>query len=291
MGANNIDLQDLSKYEVLDYLPFGVSIQNRNFQILYENKKMEELLGRHFGKQCYTRWEHLSTYDQSQCDDCPQKVMKTDKKKHKIFRKTLSKHGEEIFLEITHIPILSGSTYDRYLEIVEDVTHDEKTKSLLMEDVYSMEKIHLGFVKFGNTGGEYIISEELNFLKTLVSTFFQQLSIYWFTAIGQGELWPSGFYGPLPCLDYTEYSSLAFPFRLASEGLTDTRLKGKDLVLLMIITPRYNTSLFEKRDALIDFFTSELSSIQGIEELEDGNILETLKGRFLTYIRQINDID
>ena len=41
---------------ILDELPFGISVQDTNHTVLYENKKVKELLGTYLGKKCFKRW-------------------------------------------------------------------------------------------------------------------------------------------------------------------------------------------------------------------------------------------
>ena len=44
---------------ILDELPYGISVQDTNHIVLYENKKVKELVGTYMGKQCFKRWTYI----------------------------------------------------------------------------------------------------------------------------------------------------------------------------------------------------------------------------------------
>jgi len=92
---------------ILDKLPFGISVQTPDRQIIYENKTVKELVGTYLFRQCYNRWHYLPERRDKPCPDCPAIIGFQDKSEHRIFRKTSNENGDDLFLEIQFIPILN----------------------------------------------------------------------------------------------------------------------------------------------------------------------------------------
>jgi len=44
---------------ILDFLPFGVTVQRADYTIIYENRTIKDLIGSYLGKKCYTRWKFI----------------------------------------------------------------------------------------------------------------------------------------------------------------------------------------------------------------------------------------
>ena len=124
-----------SPKEILDILPYGISIQTIEYKVLYENKAMTDLVGHYMGKKCFTRWSYLPDYNDAACKDCPLQWSLKDNKVHVIVRKLLDKKGNDLYIEITHIPILNDdSEFTQFIEIVKNVTDNEEAKLLILED-------------------------------------------------------------------------------------------------------------------------------------------------------------
>ncbi|MBA7541211.1 hypothetical protein ES705_33518 [subsurface metagenome] len=64
---------------ILDELPYGISVQDTNRTILYENKKVKELLGTYMGTQCFKRWTYIPGEGQNPCQDCMMSLIIKDK--------------------------------------------------------------------------------------------------------------------------------------------------------------------------------------------------------------------
>ncbi|TFG35729.1 MAG: histidine kinase, partial [Desulfobacterales bacterium] len=52
---------------LLDAAGDGISIKDKNFTILYQNRVHIDMLGKHFGKQCYQAYAKNDTV----CPGCP----------------------------------------------------------------------------------------------------------------------------------------------------------------------------------------------------------------------------
>jgi len=129
------DIDDLvveGSYQwILDELPFGVSVQTVNREILYENETMKELVGSYISRHCFNRWHYLPGKGDEACKDCPATIGFKDGKSHKVFRKTQDKNGEDIFIEIQFLPVKNeDQEIDKFIEIITNVSLLDKAKVL-----------------------------------------------------------------------------------------------------------------------------------------------------------------
>ena len=153
------DIIEESNFEwVLDELPFGVSIQTINRQILYENEAVKDLVGSYVYRYCFNRWHYLPGKGNEPCSDCPATIGFEDGKSHKVFRKTQNSNGEDLFIEIQFLPIFDeDNKISKFVEIINNVTLLDKAKVLAMTSIEDITNaVQFSFVKFGETGGEII---------------------------------------------------------------------------------------------------------------------------------------
>ena len=59
MEKDSVKLADENFRQILDKLPFGISVQTKDREIIYENTKVKELVGSFLYRQCYNRWHYL----------------------------------------------------------------------------------------------------------------------------------------------------------------------------------------------------------------------------------------
>ncbi|MHA2250299.1 MAG: PAS domain-containing protein [Candidatus Kariarchaeaceae archaeon] len=280
----------LSK-QILDMLPYAISVQSKDRVVLFENKKMIELFGTKQGQLCYTRWNYLLDYEDKPCEACPGHATLIDKEEHSLFRKAITKHNEDIFLEITHIPVLNQEgDLIQYIEIIKDITTREMSRLTSLEyrsQQLLREEIKLSVIRFGDLGGELVVSDELDLIGEMhPNIFFMKMGAYWFTAIGQGHNWSEGLYGPLPVLDILDYDSIAYSFRLQSKKLEDPRLKGEDLLMLMILVHKDKTQYFSKRELISKFLSDYFNKFIEVEDLTDETLTE-LRNEFIPFLRDL----
>ena len=148
------NFSDFKNFEViLDSLPFGISVQNINRTVLYENQMAKNLTGSFKLRNCFNRWEHLPDEGDHVCKDCPATISLLDKNPHKIFRKTLSKNSEELFLEIQVVPILEkDGSINNYVEILTDISKLESAKVLINKPAETLvNELQLSFSKYGTS--------------------------------------------------------------------------------------------------------------------------------------------
>ncbi len=83
----------------------GISIQDRDFKVLYQNEKHKKLIGSHVGEYCYEVYEKRS----SVCAGCPVASSFADGKVHTVERQGRTDDGRPIFVEITTSPLRDAS--------------------------------------------------------------------------------------------------------------------------------------------------------------------------------------
>jgi hypothetical protein len=266
------NIEDYNNFElILNALPFGISVQNLDRTVLYENQKAIDLTGSFKLRHCFTRWKHLPDEGDAICKDCPATISLIDKSAHKIFRKTLSKDSKELFLEIQVIPILEkDGGISKYVEILRDVTESESAKILVDKPISTLlDQLEFSISRYGKTGGEIVFNDNLSFFTQKISEYIQKLTMFTYIGVFQNNFSQEGLFGPLPVLDVPEKSMMVCSFRLNSKNVTDPRKEGMEPCLLMIFFDRNNYFMFEKRNMLLEFLNNEISKISFLEDLDD----------------------
>jgi hypothetical protein len=91
----------LSNQEIIEAFGYAVSLQDKNFKIIYQNKMAKKIIGNHIGKFCYQVFEHTD----SVCDNCPLALSYKDGKVHTVEKR--NPHKQELVFEITSSVIKS----------------------------------------------------------------------------------------------------------------------------------------------------------------------------------------
>jgi signal transduction histidine kinase/CheY-like chemotaxis protein len=111
----------------------GISIQDRGFKILFQNRINKDLIGDHAGKLCYVAYENKEAL----CDGCPVNNAFRDGKVHRAERTITLNNGIRV-LEITASPLRdSEGEIIAGIELVRDVTE----KKRLQEEALKSEKL------------------------------------------------------------------------------------------------------------------------------------------------------
>jgi len=162
---------------ILNALPFGLSVQNKKRIILYENDKCKELTGSFKSHHCFGRWKYITGEGEAICQDCPAIVTLVDGIKHKVFRKTVNRAFEDLYLEIQSIPVLeSDGSINKYIEIINDVSSNEKVKSLVNKPFSAfIDELQFSISIYGKTGGEILLRDKLDFFSDPI-LYIQKLS-------------------------------------------------------------------------------------------------------------------
>ncbi len=115
---------------VVDAIEYGLSIQDRDYNILYQSQPMVKTSGYHLGEKCYRAY---SARDKV-CDDCPVGKAFKDGKSHTLERKVVTPQGKVIFLEHTASPVRDAEgEIVSCLEVTRNITERKKAEEALRE--------------------------------------------------------------------------------------------------------------------------------------------------------------
>jgi len=134
MSKNNS--AEIERYaEIFDIIGDAVSIQDKDYKILYQNDIHIGLIGNHIGKYCYKAYEKRDL----RCDGCPVAVSFEDGSLHKAQRNTAV--GDSILhVEITSSPIKnSEGNIIAGVELVRDITARVQAEQKLSKAVCELE--------------------------------------------------------------------------------------------------------------------------------------------------------
>jgi signal transduction histidine kinase/CheY-like chemotaxis protein len=111
----------------------GISIQDTDLTVLYQNDKHKQMVGSHIGEFCYQAYEH----EEETCEGCPIVASFNDGKVHKAERAAPTDKGL-LYVEITASPLIGqdGHIYGG-IEVVRDITARKK----MTEEVLRAQKL------------------------------------------------------------------------------------------------------------------------------------------------------
>ena len=270
---------------ILDKLPFGVSLQNFDREILYENAPVKELVGSYIKRHCYNRWHYLDGEGDEPCSDCPATIGFKDGESHKVFRKTQDQNGSEMFLEIQFLPVHdSDGKITKFIEIIRNVSLLDKAKVLSVTSIDEIiDSLQISLVKFGETGGEVVETDSLDFAKhENLEDIIIKLTVYIFSGVFQGFEDQEGLFGPFPVLDKTDYLMETYLFRIQDDEAKDPRLKGMQPSMILFFYPREYFFIFENRNDVADFIRQQIT---GWGKLQ--NINQQTHKQFVTNIKDL----
>jgi len=131
-------INKLTEHGILEVIGDGISIQDTDFKILYENTVHKDLIGDHVEEFCYKAYQQRNNV----CEGCPLTATFKDGKIHTKER-SATINNEMRYLEITASPVRdSDGQIVAGIEVVRDVTERKKIEELLRE---SEEKFRLLF--------------------------------------------------------------------------------------------------------------------------------------------------
>jgi PAS domain S-box-containing protein len=105
----------------------GISIQDRDFRIIYQNEVHKSLAGDHAGELCYRAYEH----QEQVCDSCPVARTFLDGKIHSEER-SIVRDGERIHVDITTSPLRDAEgNIIAGIEAVRDITARKLSEEVL----------------------------------------------------------------------------------------------------------------------------------------------------------------
>ena len=127
-GSNKMDINslfDFKKYiEVFDILGDAVSIQGKDYKVIYQNEAHIDLIGKHTGEYCYKAFEKRD----HRCKECPVAKTFEDGNRYKEERKAPVDNGH-VHVEIASSPIKdSKGNIIAAVEMVRDITSRQHAK-------------------------------------------------------------------------------------------------------------------------------------------------------------------
>ena len=118
----------------------GISIQDMNFRILYENEAQKKMVGDHVGELCYMAYEQK----EERCEGCGVAQVFKDGGTHVVERSAPTDKGL-VYAEITASPLRdSKGDIIAGIEIVHNITDRKKTENRLREQQRITENMIMG---------------------------------------------------------------------------------------------------------------------------------------------------
>jgi len=116
---------------VIDAMEDGLTIQDKDYNIIYQNELVETLFGDRVGEKCYRVYEG----QEKLCDGCPVKKAFRDGKSHTSERRVVMPSGEVTFWENTANPIRDAEgKIVTCLEINRNITERKKVEQALADE-------------------------------------------------------------------------------------------------------------------------------------------------------------
>ncbi|MCG3217723.1 MAG: response regulator [Candidatus Heimdallarchaeota archaeon] len=179
--------------------------------------------------------------------------------------------SEEVAVEA-----LQKGAYD-YL--VKNITFTQR----LVDVISAIPKIALGeginesdfysaVFNIGEEGTQLISYEDIHFMKNPKDEL-TRLGTFYLIAIGQGDGYNEGLFGPLP-ISNTDFTSILFSFCVEDPHAVDVRLKEHNLIILTYIIKKELEYAFSDRTAIQSLLEEVTSSITEVKDLTEELVSE-----------------
>lgn len=129
---------------IIEAIGDGITIQDRDFRILYQNQSIKEMIGDHIGKLCYIAYEKRD----QRCEKCPVAMVFEDGGVHTVIRTAPTDKGI-LYVENTASPMKnSKGEIIAGIEVVHNITERKQAENALQEKEYllaeSQRVAHIG---------------------------------------------------------------------------------------------------------------------------------------------------
>jgi len=123
---------------LVDALEYGLTIQDKDYNIIYQNTLVRGVFGDHLGEKCYRVYEGRDKL----CNGCPVKKAFEDGKSHTSERRVVVPSGEVTFWENTANPIRdAGGRIVSCLELTRDITERKLMEETLRDSEEKLRKM------------------------------------------------------------------------------------------------------------------------------------------------------
>ena len=131
LPLTNTQFEDGMFADILATIGDGVSVQDRNFRVIYANATLKKMFGADtVGKHCYEVYEQRN----ARCEGCPVYDTFQDGRNHRAIRHGSDMHGVPLTGEIVSSPIRnSADEVVAGVEVVRDVTEQLKAQNKFIE--------------------------------------------------------------------------------------------------------------------------------------------------------------
>jgi PAS domain S-box-containing protein len=120
-------IKDLVAQGVVGAIGDGISIQDMEYKIIYQNEKHKDFVGDHVGELCYKEYEN----QEQKCEGCPVAESFKDGKVHTTER-IVAKEGGDLYFDITASPIKnSQGEIVAGIEVVRNISERRKIENEL----------------------------------------------------------------------------------------------------------------------------------------------------------------
>ncbi|MFW9993723.1 MAG: PAS domain S-box protein [Candidatus Odinarchaeota archaeon] len=206
-------------------------------------------------------------------------VQEREKQEHAAFIRT--RDGKTVAVAAKTSIIRGEGDFELIQIIVKDITDQiQAARSLLLFKQYVLKTGQIKVAVFKNTlmGPEILLTETLDFANK-PGDLLLNLSIYYMTAIGQGDAYAEGLFD-LPVRDHAEMASLVFAFRAPDRELDDPRFGGINYCLLSLFFPHELDDFFSDRNSIEFRLKNLVSGLEDINDIDE-EFLERVKRELL----------
>lgn len=149
---------------IIEAIGDGISIQNRDFKILYQNQVHMNFTGNHVGEYCYMAYRGLKDI----CEECPVAMSFKDGKIHTVARSLLTDKGMKYFENTASALKDSEGNIIAGIEVVRDVT----TRKLMEKSLQESENKFRDLAEKSVVGIYLIQDEKFSYVNPMLAKIF-----------------------------------------------------------------------------------------------------------------------
>ncbi len=122
--------EEKNKFEaIVSAIGDGISIQDLDFKVVYQNQRHRNIIGNHIGEYCYEAYQNK----EKTCDGCPVALSFRDGNVHTVERSS-TVPGRKIYVEVSASPLRDASgKIIAGIEAVRDITARKQTEQAVIE--------------------------------------------------------------------------------------------------------------------------------------------------------------